>query len=130
LANFDDLSLVRQIIGKRGRPGSRQTVGAPSIFAGESLDETVALKSGKRLVKGPRLKFHTGKLGNVFHERVSMFLAARQTCENQCGDSGILPEDIQSGGCSCHGGDTTLITDTKQADVTAHRCREKLYGHS
>jgi hypothetical protein len=46
-----------------------------------------------------------------------MFLAARETREDQCGDSWIFPEAIGSNRYVCHWNDSTQITDTKQADV-------------
>jgi hypothetical protein len=40
------------------------------------------LKSRECFVEGAGLELHIGELGNVFHERVSMLLAARETRED------------------------------------------------
>jgi hypothetical protein len=67
LANFDDLSLRRQIFGQRRRPSSRESVRPPAVVARERLDETAPLESSECLIQGAGLKFHAGELGNVFH---------------------------------------------------------------
>lgn len=94
MADFDDLSLRGQILRQRRRPGPRETVGSPAIFARQRLDETVALKSRERFVQGAGLELDAGKLGNIFHQRISMFLAVSETREDERRDSRIFTETV------------------------------------
>jgi hypothetical protein len=69
-----------------------QTVGASTIVGFKGHNQSSAFEARKYLVEGPGGHVYPGELFDVFHEGVSVLVAARETGKNKNGGASVAPE--------------------------------------
>ena len=82
MSYFDYSSLSRKIVRQCLSADGRQSIRSTSIFDRNCFNQARSLESCKRLIQGARRYFNTREISDVFHECVSVLLAAGKTREN------------------------------------------------